>query len=310
MIYCLYGADTYRSRQKLGEIVARHREKTGSPLNFYRFDAEEDECAMVKTVIETRSLFNPKKLVVIMYPFSAGARFGSFLDIAQGIKDTRDTVLLLWDQELDNAAGKRMREAQQFMTKIQEFRPLSGEALRRWIREEAGRRGVALTAEAYLHCASFGSNLWAITNELEKCTLAGSVDETDGSARRRHRERNNQSNLFGLGDTFFAAPREAMRHLVELFETGHDESTVFNYMANHARTLLIVKSYLVGNERVSDRHGIHPFVIKKASLAVGALSFERLTAILREFFEEDWRIKTGLSRPYESLLRILNAKDV
>lgn len=111
--------------------------------------------------------------------------------------------------------------------------------------------------------------------------------------------------IFKLGDVFFTSPKEARRHLLALLTSGHDERHIFSYLANQARTLLLVKSYMEAHEPIPTHHKIHPFVIKKASAAVRGFPMDKLRQTLQDFFEEDLRIKTGLSTPKDSLLRLI-----
>lgn len=111
--------------------------------------------------------------------------------------------------------------------------------------------------------------------------------------------------IFKLGDVFFTSPKEARRHLLTLLASGHDERRIFSYLANQARTLLLVKSYMEAREPVPAYHKIHPFVVNKASAAVRGFSTADLRQTLQGFFEEDLRIKTGSSTPKDSLLRLL-----
>jgi len=64
MIYSLYGPDTYRSRQKLKEIIAEFQKKSGNALSLEKFDAEEDDFSKIVSAAENQSLFQEKKLVV------------------------------------------------------------------------------------------------------------------------------------------------------------------------------------------------------------------------------------------------------
>lgn len=112
------------------------------------------------------------------------------------------------------------------------------------------------------------------------------------------------SSIFRLGDTFFTSPREGLRLLLGLLHQGHDDFNIFSYLANHARTLAIARHYLDRREPVPAEHGIHPYVVKKAENAARSLSGASLPRALKIFFEEDNRIKTGLSKPRESLIRM------
>lgn len=114
-----------------------------------------------------------------------------------------------------------------------------------------------------------------------------------------------EATVFHLGDSFFSSPRAGIKTLLELLHQGHDDFSLFAYLSNHARTLLTVKSYAEKNLPVPSSHGIHPFVVKKTSALVRPMAQEYLRKHVRRFFEEDIKIKTGLSKPKESLLNIL-----
>lgn len=125
MIYLLYGSDTGRSRQKLNEIVEEYCRKTGSDLNLYRFDAEEEQNEhKIRGVLETSSLFSDKKLVVVKYLFESRWGRDNFYKLLGVVKNDPNTVLIIWDRELSK---KDAEEIIPFCTKTQEFKELKGE---------------------------------------------------------------------------------------------------------------------------------------------------------------------------------------
>lgn len=237
MIFVLYGSDTFRSKQKLKDIIGEYRQKAGEDLAVYRFDAEEADLMAINAALEGESLFQRRKLVVIQHALRSDQFKGLRL------KSLKNTAVVFWERELDAAAKKHFEELKQIGAKIQEFR--------------------------------------------------APAPVGDDKA------------IFKLGDVFFTSQKEARRRLLELLASGHDEWHVFSYLANQARTLLLVKSYMEAREPVPAHHKIHPFVIKKASAAVRGFSTEKLRQMLQGFLEEDLRIKTGLSTPKDSLLRLI-----
>lgn len=295
MIYLLYGDDTYRSLAKLRELVAEYTEKTGSALNLYRFDAEEEPVVALEQMLRGGSLFQEKKLVVTKFVLSEGNACEVLLRSAEDLSRARDCIVFLWERGLGKAAEDRLKKLASYLAKTQEFKPLRGDEMRRWIYDEAAKRNIRLGAEDFIRLASFGSDLWALANELDKLRVGGA---TSG-------KRQATSSVFHLGDTFFLSTRDALRHLFSLFSQGEDEFGIFSYLANHARTLLAVRSYADEGKPVAALHRIHPFVIKKASAMVRMLPVSHFHLSLRNFFEEDWKIKTGVSGLKESLLRLL-----
>lgn len=116
-------------------------------------------------------------------------------------------------------------------------------------------------------------------------------------------------NVFRLGDTFFTSPREGLRSFLELIRRGHDEFNLFSYLINQARTLLIVKHYQENKKSVPAKHGLHPYAVKRALAFMRAVSSARLYLIFRKFFEEDQKIKTGVTKPKDSLISLLLSKE-
>ncbi len=111
--------------------------------------------------------------------------------------------------------------------------------------------------------------------------------------------------IFRLGDNFFSSSREGLRSLLQLLNQGHDEMNIFSYLANHARSLLTIKAYAERNQPLPSSAGIHPYVAQKAAAIVRPHTTFSLTTIFKRFFQEDAKIKTGLSKPRESLFRLL-----
>lgn len=291
----LYGPDTYRSRRKLREIIEEYCKKAAGNFNLHRFDAEEEnDLSGVSQLMDSSSLFGGKKLVVIENALSSG-NFNP-----TNFKSLKDTIVVFWDRELNEQSKKKLAEIESYADKIQEFKNLSKEQVRRWIQEEAKHRGVRLYP-AHLACLEqFGSDLWAISNELDKIA-AGSPADFKNSPLAESRD----LNIFSLGDTFFTSRKEALRILLGLIHDGYDEFNIFSYLLNHARTLLTVKAYSEMREPILASHGIHPFVIKKATAIVRGLSMVELQQVFQRFFEEDLRIKIGLSTPRDSLFLML-----
>ncbi|MEK7542028.1 MAG: hypothetical protein AAB533_04220 [Patescibacteria group bacterium] len=299
MNYFLYGPDTYRSRGKLREIIDAYREKhAGGVLDLHRFDAAEDDLQEFRLGCRGGSLFAAKKLIVLERPFTVPHQFDIARSaLADAQSASADMMVVVWDGALDAEAKKRFKDVETYIDKSQEFTPLSGTALQRWIAEEAVARGAALSpAERTALAMSCGGDLWTGSQEIEKAALGRAAGAAAPAARH---------SVFDLGDSFFLAPVPARRILLSLIRAGEDEMGLFTYLASHARKLLVIKSYSERGVSPPASAKIHPFVVKKASRQVAMLSLENLTRALSRFLEEDRRIKTGMSTARESLLRML-----
>lgn len=239
MIYLLYGSDTARSREKLNEIIAEYRRKNGADLSVYSFDAEEDTQEEIKRALETGSLFSNKKVVTLKH-LSLSPNKELLLGALENLKDSRETIVFLWERELDEKVAAELRP---YCAKMQEFK-----GVKKYVKPAA--------------------------------------------------------TIFQLGDTFLTSPREGLRSLLGLLHEGHEDFNLFSYLANHARTLAIVKYYTDRREIMPGKYGIHPYVVKKAEGVVRLLPMDAPPRALKSFFEGDYRIKTGRARPKDVLIKI------
>lgn len=299
MNYLLYGPDTFRSRKKLREIIEAYRVKAGNVLNLHQFDAEEDDLSRVPAVAGGQSLFEQKNLIIIERPLAFSRQFGFVRDAMTIAAQDEGALVVLWDGAVGQDAKKILAEAAALADKKQAFELLKGEKLTRWIKEEAKKRGLTLApAQIARLCALSGGDLWALSGEMEKRVVGGVVEAAGDTA-------GTTATVFQLGDAFLSSPREALRIAHTLFLQGEDAMRVFSYLTGYARTLTIVKSYLDQGRSIAPRHGIHPFVARKATSQVRGLSEEFLAHLLTRFYEEDVKIKTGLVRPEEALVRLI-----
>ncbi len=301
MIYLLYGPDTYRSIKKTNEIIEEYRKKAGSDFNLHRFDAEGNDLSSFRKIIDTNSLFAARKLIMAQNILAAIDDFESTKSILKSLQGLADIILILLERELDKETKERIQEVDKFIDKSQEFLFLGREALSKWTSEEAKKRGVKLYPAGLTSLASFGSNLWALSNELDKMALLQQSSISHQEPLNNERERT----VFELGDTFFSKKKKGLKILLHLLYQGHDDFNVFSYLSNHARTLFTVKSHIDEGMAVPAKYGIHPYVIKKAASMVKSISTVQLQTTLRRFFEEDHKIKIGIKKPREALEHML-----
>lgn len=295
MIYALYGSDTYRSRKKLNEIIEAYRQKAGADIDFHRFDAHMHDVAGLKGIMETTSLFTSKKLVVVEYALSDGME--PMLRFAKNWRDAKDQHLMLHHEALDAGAKKHLKSWTPFVTKSQEFDEMKGAQWETWIRKEAVARGVSLLPDDVRRIAATASNSWFAVQEIEKIAVGGHASSEYAFAKN--------PTVFDLGDAFFTDKKRALGILHRMLANGEDEFGLFSYLAGRSRTLVAIKQCTVEKRQVPSWLGIHPFVAKKTADIVRALTPAQCASFVSRFFEEDFRIKVGLSQPRDSLMGML-----
>lgn len=295
MIFILHGADTYHSRKTLRAIIQEYQKKIGADLNMHRIDCEEQDAEIFKDLCRSQSLFSGKKLIVAERFLHADFRFENISQFLAEIAKHPDPVIILWERRIGKDLQKKF--AKFFAcAKTQEFEELNGIAKQNFINAEAGARGISLGTserELLLSC----TDAWGIINALDVLLL-----------RREHGDRDKTRPLlriYALGDTFHSQEKIALATLLELVRQGEDEFDMFNYIAGYNRTLLAVKSCAEFHMPIASSSGIHPFVLKKASALSRRLSLGGLIKAHTDFFNEDCKIKTGMSSPRDSLMMMI-----
>lgn len=294
MLYLLSGPDTYRSREKVREMIAEHRARAGAAFQVMRFDAEEDDMRAVVVELGASSLFSPKKLVVVERVFTTPDAANTLYDTAKTVAGRRDYIVVLWDGVLNAEAKRSAAQLEKIADKAQEFSFLIGVKLKQWILRAAMERRVTLTAPQIVQLMERGGDLWGVIHYLEKCAL-GVIDDLISSDDKR---------TYKFGDAFFQSRRDALLHLLTLFHEGVDEFRLFGYLASYAEKMLAVKLAEETNRPIPEAFGIHPFVARKAPGVLRGISGEQMRGLLARIVDEDIKIKTGHSMPRDSLLRL------
>ena len=193
MILFLYGQDTYRSRQKLNEIIEHYRKIHKSGLNLRYFDLKTADYQSFKEEIQSAPMFKEKKLIVLKNAINNENFKTNFLKDSKRFIDSKDIILFYEDynppttsempsRRVAGGSESRLRRAPgeisekdelfKFLKKYgksQEFEPLKGAKLKNWVEKEFEKQGAKATPRASEKLIDFiGNNLWQFSNEIKK----------------------------------------------------------------------------------------------------------------------------------------------
>ena len=104
MIILLHGLDTYRSKQKLKEIVGEYKKRHQSGLNFIKIDFKEKDFSDFKQTVETVSMFDEKKLIIVEEIFQQSEYLQEeLLDYLKKrkISSDKDLIVVFWAEKID-----------------------------------------------------------------------------------------------------------------------------------------------------------------------------------------------------------------
>jgi DNA polymerase III delta subunit len=258
MLYLLYGADTYRAKKNLREIVEKFL-VSGSVNNLLRVTPENFSAAEFAEVARAASLLGGKYLYVgeglIADPT---ARVAVLKELA-AVKSS-ENVIVLWEEEI---AEEILAALKTEANKVTEFAKLSGARLKNFVAEEAAARGVKISeAQLATIIAAHSDDFWGAVQDLEKLALGGQV------AVAEHVPEEGES-MFDLLDAF--AVRDGRRAIL-LYEKYKSHGVPVEEIAWRllwqVKTLSIIQA-LHGRSpaEIKKETGLHEFVIKKNSAA-------------------------------------------
>ena len=138
MTLLIYGSDTFRSRQKLNEIVGHYKTANKSGLDLKYLDAATVNFDDFQAEIKQNSIFNEKKLIILRNVFSQKDFRESFSEGFRGISENKNIILLFEEKEIPSS--DKLLKLLEKETRCEGFSPLEGEKLIRWIKEEFRKR--------------------------------------------------------------------------------------------------------------------------------------------------------------------------
>ncbi len=225
MIIFLYGEDSYRRLEKLNEILRVYRLRHSS-LSEARFDLSlPQEIFRFKEFIMNRSMFDTSKLAVLDNAFGT-SEVAELKNILKSELRTKDSTIIISSDEKPKAELDFLRKMPP-PSKAQQFNKLEGTRLNAFIKEEASKRKLKLSATSTEALKDvFQGDSWALVTEIEKLSL---------SQGRGDKARNlSQENFYELISSL-RFEREIPKKLVLLelllSDLKEDSAKVFNVLA-------------------------------------------------------------------------------
>lgn len=167
MYILLHGQDTYRSRQKLQEVVESYKEKNGSGLNLRFLNADSLSFQDFFRELQNVPMFQEKKLLVLNGVFQNTEFKDSFFENRQKLYGPKDIIIFY--EESAVPAKEPLFKFLSENAKTQEFESLEGQKLRNWAKREFKNSGAEIdpvALGAMISC--IGNDLWRFSNEISK----------------------------------------------------------------------------------------------------------------------------------------------
>ncbi|MEK7519584.1 MAG: DNA polymerase III subunit delta [Patescibacteria group bacterium] len=297
MIIFLYGEDTYRSKQKLNEIIESYQNKYPKGLNLKFFNLKEKNFQEIKDDLGTASIFGDKKLLIFRESFSNKEFQESFLKGAKFYLDSKDICVFL---EEGSPKKDKLLNFLKKNAKSQEFQPLVGQQLRSWVKAEFKKYECQIGEREMEKMINFiGNDLWQFSNEIRK--LVSFSQEISEESINLLVNSKIESDIFKTIDAIAMRDRKLALSLIKgHLAKGDNPLYLFSMINFQFRNLLMIKDLIERGKPFSlipQITQLHPFVVKKGYFLAGKFTLPELKKIYQRIFQADFDIKKGKIKP-------------
>jgi len=327
-LYILSGPDDFTRAQALEKIKNSIGDREALATNMAVLEGQQLTVEQMRPICEAAPFLAEKRLVIVtgllqrFEPPRRSARpargrrtaaasegwkpLGEYL---LGVPDS--TVVVLVDDEVksNNPLLKRLSGT----AEAQSFPLLRPAELRQWVQTRVKDEGGIISPRAVDVLARLvGSNLWAMSSEVQKLLLYAtgrSIEEEDIRLLVGYTQ---QANIFAMVDAIVELRVQAAGKLLQqLLQQGAAPAYLLAMLARQMR--LIVRAKDLGNSRISgselrNRLGIpNEYAARKTLEQAERYSLPRIKYVYGKLLETDLAIKTGKYDP-ELALGILVAE--
>ena len=321
MILFLHGQDTYRSRQKLNEIIEHYKKIHKSGLNLTRLNLKEDSFENFRDKIETISMFKEKKLIILENAFSGQDFIENFLKYK---KDFGDNLILFFEEKITDTQNSLFKFLAK-NSKSQEFNLLEDEKLKNWIKKEFQKYKVEAELKATQTLIDFvGNDLWQLSNEIKKLVSYRAPRQRGESGKENevlfdHKKEVKielrdvellvkpkiETDIFKTIDAIAQKnKKQALSLIHEHLEKGDSPLYLLSMINFQFRNILQVADFVEKGYpyyAILKQSKLHPYIVKKSYSQAKKFSLGELKKIYQKIFQVDLNIKTGRIDPQTGL---------
>lgn len=294
-IILLFGDDPFAVRETVDRWKKAFIEKHGD-INLDIFEGKTPAHQIIEAAQAVP--FLGEKRLVIVKDFLAEQDSDEQKKMAERFADIPDsTVVLFWENSQPDKRTSLFKALQK-SARLEEFKPLMGDDLTRWIIKTVQERGAAIDWTTATYLASLlPFDTWQIHNEIEKLLLyAGNEPITketiDNVVSAAH-----ATTVFKLTDALGQRrSHEAIRHLHTLVEKGEEIPMIWGMLVRQIRMLIQIRELSqAGYSPASIASTIkqHPYAVSTMVPQSKNFTLSELKKLFSRLLAIDLRLKTG-----------------
>ncbi len=304
MIFFLYGPDTYRSRQKLKEIIENYKKIHKSGLNFQYLDSGKLDYQDFKNEFQSVSMFDEKKLLVLENVSQNKDFQDKFLENIKKFSGSENIIVFYEERGISD---DKFFTSLKKIAKSQEFNYLEGQKLTNWIKKEFSNHQTIINEKGIGALINFvGNDLWQLSNEIQKLVAYKKKEKKIGEEEINLLVSPKiENDIFKTIDAIMSKnKKQALSLINKHLEKGDDPLYLLSMINFQFRNILIVKDLIEKNKpyyAILKQSGLHPFVVKKSYQQAEKFTIQQLKKIYQKIFQVDISIKTGKIMPDAAL---------
>lgn len=307
MIFLLYGADSFRRRQKLNELKERFV-STIDPLgqSLINIDGQKTSVQELQEKINSGSLFATKRMLVLEDIFlnKNEAVFTLLLTLCAKNISSEDNVLIFNESEISptklKANAKKLYAWLLKQPYVQEFKVLNNIQTANFAKKEIEVKNGKISPSALsLLTARTGNDLWRLDNEIRKLIAASHGKIIDDKLVEELVKAEIENNIFALSDAFATKNNKlALKLLEEQFAAGLATEYILAMCQRQFKIILQIKSLQasnpsLNNSQLASKLKLHPFVVQKSNQQSHKFSLDELSRYFDHLLELDYKNKQG-----------------
>lgn len=312
MLFFLYGEDSFRSQKKLNTLKEKFiREVDKSGVNLTECDGENLDIDKFTQIFSTPPFIARKRMVIVKSLLRKNKDKNIQKEIAKLLdkQNNDDKIIIFWEDATKEKRKKKAPFSGALFNKLikskfsQEFTPLQGQILNKWILKEIEAQNGKIQTQAINILATFiGSDLWQMTNEIKKLasfTLGREITAEDVTLLVKGKF---NDEIFALTDMIGTKNKKAaLKLLDEQLKNNTPEILILASIINQFRNLIQVREILEDNtfptrDMVVSQVGLHPFVATKSIEQARNYSMDNLKTIYTRLLKIDRKLKTGQTK--------------
>jgi DNA polymerase-3 subunit delta len=306
MIFFLYGADSFRRRQKLNELKERFMSTVDTlGQSLIVIDGAQTTPQILQEKINSGSLFTKKRMVVIENIFlnKNETVFTTLLNICTKNAGADDNAIVFNEAEIVvsklKAEAKKLNTLLKKQPFVQEFGLLNGNRLLAFAQKEIQKQKGKIEARALsLLCNRVGSDLWRLNNEIAKLTAYAGEKTIDQALVEKMVKSETDDNIFSLTDALGAKNiKLALQLLEKQFAAGLSAEYILVMFQRQFKIMLEIKitqnQGTTNESQIASKLKLHPFVVKKTSSQSNKFSLKELNNYWNQLLNVDFRNKQG-----------------